>query len=81
MEMTVVQIGNGTLVGFNARIIYDWFSSRRNGNIKNGNGKNSHDAPCEFVKELQIKYDNHTQEILQRLTRIETLLDDGNKRK
>jgi hypothetical protein len=60
----------GVLGGVNTKILFNWFS-------RHGNG---HTSPCEFLRELKerfVVYERNQIEILQRLTRIETKIDNG----
>lgn len=60
----------GVFAGLITKIGYDLLT-------KKGNG---HSAPCEYVKELQHRVDNRERldlEIVQRLSRIETKIDNG----
>jgi len=60
----------GVFAGLITKIGYDLLTKRGNG----------HAAPCEYVKELQVRVANRDKldlEIVQRLSRIETKIDNG----
>lgn len=60
------------VVGLNIKIVYDWLKGKRNGN-----------PSYELVRELQVKFEHHLQcesDILQRLARIEALLEKNTRK-
>jgi len=60
------------IVGLNIKIVYDWLKEKKNGNLS-----------CELARELQKKFEHHLEcenNILQRLMRIETLLEKNTRK-
>ena len=63
----------GGLGGLNVKILYDWLKGKRNGYHAN------HSAPCSQLLAVIERVERHLEtdkEILQRLTRIETMIED-----
>lgn len=75
----IVSGGVGAFFGLNTKIVYNWLSRRGNGS---GNG--DHHAPCEYLRLVQQdnkEFRKDLKEVLQRVTRIETKVLNGDYKK